>query len=187
MDKHTLPMVAVINDTEVPIDTDYRNILKIFEIFNDPDLLDTEKLSLSLQWFYDTDDYLADVQTATRFMYDFIAGGENTEEMQSTNQKPLYDWEQDFNLIVAPINKHIGCDIRGLEYLHWWTFLSAFMEIGECTFSTFVSIRNKLNRGIKLDKAEERVYKDNESKIVLAKKHDKTTQALIDEILGKGV
>ena len=59
------------------------------------------------------------------------------------------------------------------------------MEISECTFNTIVGIRDKLNKGIKLDKTEERIYKENRSKIVIKQKHDKVTQALMDEILGR--
>lgn len=75
-------------------------------------------------------------------------------------------------------------DGRGKDYLHWWTFLSAFMEIGECTFNTYVGIRDKLRRGKKLDKFEQKLYNENRDKIILKKKMDSTTQALLDEILG---
>ena len=60
------------------------------------------------------------------------------------------------------------------------------MEVGECTFSTFVRIRSKINKGIKLDKEEEKIFKENRNSITLKKKYDSTTQALMDEILGRG-
>ena len=56
------------------------------------------------------------------------------------------------------------------------------MEIGECTFSTYVAIRDKKNKGKKLDKWEQQIYKDNRDRIVLKKKVDKTTQAIMDEL-----
>ena len=59
------------------------------------------------------------------------------------------------------------------------------MEIGECTFATYVSIRDKLNHGKKLDKTETKIYKEHRNQIRLKKKYDDTTQALIDEIMGK--
>lgn len=186
MNRRRLPYSVLIEYKECEIDPDYRNILDIFVILNDPDLLEQEKVSLALQYFYTTDDYKVDIETAIKYMMDFIAGGECDTTPSDTHEKPLYDWEQDFDIIVAPINKIIGHDIRMDEELHWWTFLSAFMEIGECTFSTFVSIRNKKNKGKKLDKAEEQIYRDNKNRINLKKKYDKTTQALMDEILGIG-
>ena len=58
------------------------------------------------------------------------------------------------------------------------------MEIGDCTLNTFMGIRDKLNKGKKLEKYEERIYKENRDKIILKKKYDKTTQSIIDEIMG---
>ena len=47
-----------------------------------------------------------------------------------------------------------------------------------------MGIRDKLNKGKKLEKYEERIYKENRDKIILKKKYDKTTQSIIDEIMG---
>lgn len=185
MDTKRLVKSVEIDGVECEIFTDFRDILEIFQIMNDPDLLDGEKFILSLDYFYKTDDYKINQELAFKIMCEFLTMG-NTEPDTKPNQKPLFDWEQDFNIIVAPINKIIGEDVRGISYLHWWTFLSAFMEVGECTFSTFVGIRSKINRGIKLDKEEEKIFKENRNSITLKKKYDSTTQALMDEILGRG-
>ena len=95
------------------------------------------------------------------------------------------DWEQDISLIIPPVNKVLGQEIRAMEYLHWWTFLGAYMEIGECTFNTFVGIRDKKIKGKKLDKWEEEIYRNNYKKIDLKKRYDDNLQAEIDEILGR--
>ena len=183
MDKYRLPKSVMIEDCEVPIDTDFRNILKIFEILNDPDLLTEERVLISLDWFYDSDDYCKDIELATKEMFSFICM-DDIENQKPSNSKPVYDWEADFDIIVAPVNKILGTDVRGLEYLHWWTFLSAFMEIGESTFNTFVGIRTKLNKGVKLEKYEEKILKENRDKIILKPKVDSVTQQLMDEIMG---
>ena len=185
MDTKRLVKSVEIDGVECEIFTDFRDILEIFQIMNDPDLLDGEKFILSLDYFYKTDDYKINQELAFKIMCEFLTMG-NTEPDTKPNKKPLFDWEQDFNIIVAPINKIIGEDVRGISYLHWWTFLSAFMEVGECTFSTFVRIRSKINKGIKLDKEEEKIFKENRNSITLKKKYDSTTQALMDEILGRG-
>ena len=64
------------------------------------------------------------------------------------------DWEQDFPWIVAPVNRVLGRDIREEMPLHWWSFLAAYYEIGDCTFAQIVRIRDAQARGRKLDKAE---------------------------------
>ena len=185
MNKYRLPTETIIAGKTVPFKSDFRDILYLFEILNDPDLLDHERILLAAENFYETEDYLNDIGTAISDMMEFIRGG--TDDNQSSSKKPLYDWEQDYDIIVSPINRVVGKDIRGLDYFHWWTFISAFMEIGESTFSTFVSIRDKKNRGVKLEKWEERIYKENKERINLTKKVDSTTQSIMDEILGKGV
>lgn len=183
MNRKILPTSVEIDGVVCEFDADFRNILYIFEALNDPDLLDSEKVEVTLNLFYNKDDYKINVEEALKQMFDFIRAGE-AEPRTTENSKPVYDWEQDFNLIVAPVNKNLGYDCRGVEFLHWWTFLSAFMEIGDCTLNTFMGIRDKLNKGKKLEKYEERIYKENRDKIILKKKYDKTTQSIIDEIMG---
>lgn len=184
MDKHYLPKSVEINGVECTFKSDYRDILYLFEILSDPDLLQQEAVTLACENFYDTDYYMNDLNTAITEMFSFMSCGDNGSKGSMHPGERLYDWDKDFNIIIAPINRILGYDVRGVEYLHWWTFMSAFMEIGECTFSTYVSIRRKLHRGIKLEKYEEKIYKEHAQEISLPKKYDSTTQALMDEILG---
>ena len=184
MDKYTLPTSVTIKDTVCEINSDFRNVLTIFKALTDEDLLENERMFCALQLFYKTDDYMVDIETAVTEMLQFLTVCEYNSNEHTYSEKPLYDWEQDYNIIVAPVNRILGKDVRGLPYLHWWTFLSAFMEIGECTFSTYVSIRNKLNKGKKLEKYEEKILKDNRNKIILKRKYDSTTQAIMDDIMG---
>lgn len=79
-------------------------------------------------------------------MFWFINGGEYEDQMEKKPPR-LMDWEQDFQYIIAPVNHVIGREIRADAYLHWWTFLSAYMEIGECTFAQIVRIRDAKSRG----------------------------------------
>lgn len=188
MNKYKLITSVPFGDTECKIKSDFRDILEIIEILNNPDLTDGEKTLIALEYFYLDDIYLEYIEQAITEMFCFISYSDNSyseSSSHSRSEKPLYDWQQDFDIIVAPINKILGFDCRGVEYLHWWTFLSAFMEIGECTFNTFVGIRDKLNRHKKLDKWEEKVYKDNKDRIILKRKYDSTTQEMIDEIMGR--
>lgn len=184
MNRYKLPTTITIKDKECAIDWDYANILEIFKILNDPDLLDNEKMAIALSYFYEDDSYLADIETAMKEFVSFINMGDDNIEKVNKDRKPTYNWEQDFNIIVPAVNKVLGYDVREREKVHWWTFLGAFMELGECTFSTFVGIRDKLNKGKKLEKWEERIYNDNRDNIILKKQYDVTTQNMIDEIMG---
>lgn len=185
MNKHYLPKSINIDGVECEIKSDFRDVLYLFEILQDPDLLPQEAVMLACENFYVTNTYMKNLNVAVTEMLSFISCGDNDGTSSGDGHKDkLYDWDKDFNLIIAPINRILGYDVRGVEYLHWWTFMSAFMEIGECTFSTYVGIRKKLQKGQKLEKYEQKIYKEHMNEIKLPKRYDKVTQALIDEIMG---
>ena len=183
MDKYSLPVSTIINGKTVPFNADFRDILKILNILSEPNLLEIERIEIALEMFYNNDEYKEDIDLAISEMNLFISGGVE-EKPSNGNEKPLYDWDKDYQLIAAPVNKVLGYDCRGKDFLHWWTFLSAFMEMGECTLNTYMGIREKLNKGKKLEKWEEKIYKENVDKIRLTPKYDDETQRIIDEIMG---
>lgn len=184
MDKYKLCTSTEIGGKECEFDADFRNIIHIMNILNEPNLLEEERIAVALDLFYNDSSYKSDILKAVEEMFFFISYGSSEDKHTKVSSKPLYDWEQDFDLIIAPVNKTLGFDCRGKDFLHWWTFLSAFMEMGECTLNTYMGIRDKLNKGKKLEKYEERIYRDNRDKIILKQKVDDSTQSIIDEIMG---
>lgn len=186
MDISRLITTVDINGVECEINTDFRDIIEILQILDDPDLLEQERVGVALSYFYRDTAYLSDIPLAIKLMNQFITMSNGAEEPSSSSAKSqrLYDWGQDYNIIIAPINTILGYDVRGKEYLHWWTFFSAFMEIGESTFHTYVAIRDKLNNARKLEKYEEKILKEHRNSIILKKRVDSETQSLMDEIMG---
>ena len=66
--------------------------------------------------------------------------------------------------------------------LHWWTFLSAYMEIGgDCLFSQIVSIRDKQARKKKLEKHERDWLRRNGDLVRLKSQYTKEDEDLIKE------
>ena len=92
------------------------------------------------------------------------------------------DWEQDAPLIVPAVNKVLGGEIRSMPYLHWWTFLGAYMSIGESLFSEVISIRRKKAKGKKLEKHEQEFYRDNKSLVNMKQRYSEEEQAEIDRL-----
>lgn len=181
--EYELPTSVDIDGNTYEINYKFGDVLDIFKVLEDPDLLDQEKLLVALSKFYKEEIPSNCMEEAAELMVKFLDGNKNYSS--SSKSPKLYDWEQDFSLIVAPVNKVLGYDIRGKKDVHWWTFLSAFMEIGECTFNTFVGIRSKRLKHKKLDKWEEQIYREHKAEIDLIKKYDSTTQSIIDEIMGR--
>ena len=137
MEKWSLPKSVKIGDNDIPINADFRNIIQIMLILDEPNLLEEERIEIALEMFYNNDEYKSDIIKAAEEMMLFINQG-SEEHSSPTSNKPLYDWDKDFDIICAPVNKNLGYDCRGIEFLHWWTFLSAFMEMGECTLNTYM-------------------------------------------------
>ena len=109
-----------------------------------------------------------------------MADAELDEQDKAERQHiKLMDWEQDFKYIVAPINRVTGTEIRSIEYMHWWTFIAAYYEIGDCTFAQIVRIRDKKARGKPLDKTEQDWYRKNRNLVDLKTKYTQED----DEIL----
>lgn len=189
-----LPEKLTVGDYDRPIRTDYRNILQVFEAFQDPELTQEEKwvvaIYLMFEDFFCADDVLQAVQDgfsleeAMNQISWFISAGQPEKKVL---ELPTYNWKQDEQMIFSAVNKVAGRETRELEYLHWWTFLGYFNEVGEGTFSFIVGIRNKLNKGKKLEKHEKEFLKNNEEIVRLIKcktREDLEAEAHYKEIWG---
>ncbi len=159
--RYDLPTSLSINGTDFEIRTDFRDILTIFEVIADADLSESEKAETMLDIFYPgfEEMQVSDYSEALKQCIWFINGGSDKQNEQAGPK--LMDWEQDFPLIVAPVNRVLGKEIRAEKYLHWWSLLAAYQEIGDCTFAQVVNIRNKKFKGKRLDKSEQEFYKQN--------------------------
>lgn len=165
---YDLPKTLNICGTEYNIRYDYRCILEICAAMEDPELDKQDKAIVALVIFYpDFEDMPPEhYQEAVNKCFWFISGG---EEDQGKKGPKLVSWDQDIKYIIAPVNKILGKEIREIQYdaktntggLHWWTFLSAYLEIGDCVFAQIVRIRNLKAKGKKLDKADQEWYRQN--------------------------
>ena len=159
---YDLPNAVDINGKEYEINSDFRCILDIFEVLSDNELVSRERAFYALGYFYPDFAEMPpeDYEEAGKKLFWFIDGGQ--EQTQEARKAPkVMDWEQDFPYIIGPVNKIIGHEIRNDKHLHWWTFLAAYMDIGECLFAQIVSIRQKIAAHKKLEKHEKEWYHKN--------------------------
>lgn len=152
-----LPEAVEVGGEIYPIRTDYRAVLDIITALNDPELTEADRAVVALGIFY-AEAVPADTQAAIERCFWFISGG---EEKRADKPAPrLVDWEKDFRWIASPINRMLGKDIRGMK-IHWWTFLSYYYEIGDCTFAQIVRIRSAKAKRKPLDKADREWLRQN--------------------------
>ncbi len=175
-----LPKSVNIGGIDYAIRYDYRAILDIFEVLNEVNASDWERACAALNIFYVEFDDLPGYPQYTeeiREIFKFINGGK--EEKKQGKKPQLVSWEMDFPYICAAVNRVLGYEIRNIPYneetneggVHWYTFLSAYMEIGDCLFSQIVSIRSKKAKNKKLDKAEQEFYRRNKEIIDIPGKY----------------
>ena len=181
-----LPKTLRIGEMEYVLRADYRNVLQVFEAFLDPELEQEEKwivsIYLLLKDFSCAEDVLqaaqngVNIEDAIKQISWFISAGAPDK---GAMEKPTYNWIQDEQLIFSAINKVAGKETREMPYLHWWTFLGYFNEIGEGTFSFIVGIRHKLNKGKKLEKHERDFVARNPELIKISP--PKTMKQMVEE------
>lgn len=169
-----LPKTATIGGTEYTINTDYRDVLEIVNYLNDIRWPEIVRWKIALGLFFDGDIPEANQREAMEYLASFIAYGAKPEKPGPK----LMDWEQDAQLIISDVNKVSGMEVRSLEYLHWWSFLSYFYGIGEGQLSTIVSIRKKKMTGKKLEKWEEEYYRENREHIDFQKQETPEKEAI---------
>lgn len=152
-----LPHSVSFGGREWEISTDYRDVLTVLMAFEDPDLTDGEKAYVCLYNMYPDFEKIPEIlmQDAYNAAIQFIDHGGGSDGPRTM------DWEQDANMIFPAVNSVAGCEVRALEYLHWWTFLGYFMEIKESTAATVFSLRQKKARGKKLEKWEQEYWNQN--------------------------
>ena len=178
---YELPKSLEIDGIFYGIRSDFRAVLDIITALNDTELTAYEKIFVTLKILYVEFDKIVNIQEAFKKAMWFINCG---DEEKGGAKRKLMDWEQDFKIIAAPVNRVLGYECRSCEYLHWWTFISAYYEIGECTFSNVVNIRNKKQKGKRLEKWEEEFYRENRNMIDLKQKVTSEEQEIINDIMG---
>ena len=144
-----LPKSLEIDNATYEINSDFRVALLIFQAFNDPELDQYCKALVCLKCLYK--EVPANTEQAIKKAMWFLDG-------------------EDESIIFPAINKVAGYETREVKYLHWWTFLGLFNEIGDGLFSQVMNIRGKKSKGKKLEKWEREFYSSHKELIDLKRK-----------------
>lgn len=175
-----LPERVEIQDIIYPIRTDYRCILDILTDLSDPEADGQDRALAVLVGLYPDFDNMPPehweeaVSKGVRFI--------NCDSNDAPHKAPrLVDWEQDYSLIIAPINRVAGTEVRALKDYHWWSWLANYGEIGDCTFAQVVRIRDHLARGKAMDKSDREWYRKNRHLVDFKRKYTSADDALMKE------
>jgi hypothetical protein len=173
-----LPQTLEVGGRLLPIRTDFRDILNLFPMFDDPELTDEEKAFVAVYNIFRCEVSQQDFDEAYDKLCWFIDGGDIPKDEPAPER--ILDWEKDERVLMPAISKTIGTpDVRSLPYLHWWSFLGAFGEMEEGLCSMILSLRRKLADGEKLEDWEKKWVRKNSDLVVIRTKEE---QAAIDEV-----
>jgi hypothetical protein len=164
---YSLPREKVLGQQVFSLCTDFRQVLQILSVLDDPDLPEYVRWLTALNLFYEPEVPAQHRREAMEYLAAFLSAGE-----QSGQPGPkLIDWQQDADAIISGVNKVAGREVRAMEYVHWWTFLSWFHGIEGGALATLVSVRDKLARGKALSDWEKDFYRQNKAKVDLKKRY----------------
>ena len=166
MNAWELPSSLSVGGQEWSIRTDFRAVLDILKYFQDPEYEEDEKWEICLDILYEN---FADMPTelwkeAAQKAVEFVDVGVKDD---GKKRPKIMDWDQDAPIIATAVNSVLGGEIRSPRPTHWWTFLGAYMEIGESLFSQVLNIRQKKVKNEKLEKWEQKFYSENKALIDL--------------------
>lgn len=155
-----LPVTLDVAGKRYQIRSDYRVVLRIMEAMGDNELTDKEKLLVCLMNIYPDFDSIPQSAIAEAYQQAvaFIENGSAGPRQQGK----VLDWKKDERLIFPAVNAAAGFEVRGVEYLHWWTFLGFFQSIDrESLLGTVLTIRQKRRKRKKLEEWEQEFYAAN--------------------------
>ena len=176
---YSLPTSLPVCGVNYEIRSDYRAVLDICTALSDVELSDQDKAIVALAILYPGFEEMPPehYQEAIKKCFWFINGGADDEPTRKAPK--LMDWEQDFQYIVAPVNRVLGTEIRAVEYLHWWSFISAYYEIGDCLFAQIVRIREKKAKRKALDKQDQEWYRQNRHMVDFKQTYSDSEKAVL--------
>ena len=163
MELYRLPEKAQLGGCEYGLHTDFRVILQILQCLEDEELPEILRWQVALGLFYDSPIPRSHRQEAMEFLAEFLRCG----QPEGKPGAKLLDWQQDADAIISGVNAAAGREIRAMEKVHWWTFLSWFHAMPPGQLSTVVSIRDKLRRGKQLESWEKEFYRENKQRVDL--------------------
>lgn len=154
-----LPEAIEIDDTKYDINADYRTGLKIIMAFEDNELTNIEKQSILLSCLYKS--VPSNIVLAVEKGVKFLNCGQSFCDTVNGEGQRVYSFKYDDRYIFSGVDRVLNGRLSKGDYVHWWEFVMAFMELPEdCMMSKIIYYRTQFNKG-KLSKEEQRVYNEN--------------------------
>lgn len=171
-----LPKSLLVDGVYYPIESDFRIVLLIMQLYNDRTISLYNAHMTMLRILFTTTpegetepvtNIPPDINEAINKAMWFLNIGEDiTNEDNSKDDKKILDYKKDEQYLFSAVNAVYTKDVRSEDYLHWWTFYGLCQAIdGESMISVIMSLRRKLANHEKLEDHEMKFYKENQNLI----------------------
>lgn len=124
----TFPTWLKNNDTEYEINADFRTILKIRRMYDDDNILDRQKPSFAIRWFFREE--IPD--NGMELLYNFLRQGRSPKEGDE-HRPQQFCFEFDAAEIYTSFLMQYQIDLIDVDFLHWYKFLTLLYSLGENT------------------------------------------------------
>lgn len=126
-----LPCAVIIDNAEVPINTDFRISLK-FEMLIQSDIPDKDKIKKALKLYYPK--IPKNIERAVERIVEFYSGNseKNDSKSQSSGRKiqPVYSFRYDSDYIYSAFLQVYNIDLTAVK-MHWYKFRALFKSLPE--------------------------------------------------------
>lgn len=133
------PTSIMVDGEEIPIVTDFRSYVQLFDMLKDSEMNSNEKFMTLRQYFKMTPpnfshaiDALVDFMTMEELPKCGMQGSEETEN-DDAKKKELYSFSIDYPFIFSAFLQEHGINIRTIPYMHWWEFRMLFDGLSDDT------------------------------------------------------
>ena len=166
----SLPTKIRVNDNIYDINYDYKTVINILLAFEDEELTIEEKNYIMINNLYKDEIRQEDYITACEKAIKFIDCGNDEEDEHKSNYR-IYSFEKDASYIFTGISMTHHIDLEIKSDLHWWKFVSLFMDMSpDCMFGQLVYYRKRKAEG-KLTKEEKKQYEKIKDIVDLERTH----------------
>ena len=176
------PTKVKINDTEYPINTDFRVAIECNVIAQDTSISDAERALAIIYKLYG-EKGLNDIDNMEKLLElakKYLSCGKNVDITSKKQEEPDMDYVQDMDYIEASFMSDYNIDLTNIE-MHWWKFFNLLCglsnsELGNCCILNRIrNLRNYDLSEIK-DPKERRKIQEAKESVALVKKEKKLTQ-----------
>lgn len=173
-----LPTKIKVNEKIYDINYDYKTAIKTLMAFEDEELTQNEKCYILLNNIYKNEVSKKDEEEAIIKAIKFLNLGDTCESENKKTKPRIYSFNKDSSYIYSGINQTHKIDLEKDSNLHFWKFMSLFMDMTpECMFGEIIYYRKRKQEG-KLTKEEKQQYEKIKDLIELDKVKTKSDERI---------